>query len=446
MEERVRPTVWVAVFGLVLGFVMAGGTGTAQQQPAAGTQQPTAATPQPAPGELPVAAIGPSRSGPPKAPLVVELENRQKLRVTPIAHGLTHPWGMTFLPDGKTLLVTERAGRLRVIRNGVLDPTPVAGVPKLSNAYIGGLQDVASDDSGRLLEPLRLRGRGGAGRAAGRPRRPARGRRAWPPPNRLGNSSPKLRLTCSKKLMGSFAMGMFVLAGMEVRGDGSDSILARPPQPPAAAFRALDAMESRSSGLLIVLLGAAVMVVGLLVWSGALSWFGRLPGDIRIERQSVRFYFPITSMILLSLALGCGLVAGYGPAGPTGYRPGFGWYFGGDAAINSLAMSSTGLWSLADDSGLEIEALGGRPGVLSARYGGDDLSFPEKMRIVLDEMADAENPNRGARFVCAMALAEEAGRIRISTEGECRGRIAPEPRGMGGFGYDPVPPRTGQRG
>ena len=62
-------------------------------------------------------------------------------------------------------------------------------------------------------------------------------------------------------------------------------------------------MGSRPLGLLLVLLGAAVIVVGLLVWSGALSWFGRLPGDIRIERQNVKVYFPITSMILLSLAL-----------------------------------------------------------------------------------------------------------------------------------------------
>ena len=62
-------------------------------------------------------------------------------------------------------------------------------------------------------------------------------------------------------------------------------------------------MGSRHLGLLLVLLGAAVVVVGLLVWSGALSWVGRLPGDVRIERENVRFYFPITSMILISLLL-----------------------------------------------------------------------------------------------------------------------------------------------
>jgi hypothetical protein len=78
---------------------------------------------------------------------------------------------------------------------------------------------------------------------------------------------------------------------------------------PAAASRApasrasLAAMSSRPLGLLIVVLGVAAVVIGLLVWAGWLSWFGRLPGDIRIERENVRFYFPLTSMILISVLL-----------------------------------------------------------------------------------------------------------------------------------------------
>ncbi|MHB0971924.1 MAG: DUF2905 domain-containing protein [Thermoanaerobaculia bacterium] len=60
---------------------------------------------------------------------------------------------------------------------------------------------------------------------------------------------------------------------------------------------------TRSAGLLIVVAGLALAVIGLLVYSGALSWFGRLPGDIRIERESVRFYIPITSMVLVSVVL-----------------------------------------------------------------------------------------------------------------------------------------------
>lgn len=62
-------------------------------------------------------------------------------------------------------------------------------------------------------------------------------------------------------------------------------------------------MQNRPLGLIIVVLGAAVVVIGLLVWSGALSWFGRLPGDIRIDRGNVKVFFPITSMILISIVL-----------------------------------------------------------------------------------------------------------------------------------------------
>lgn len=62
-------------------------------------------------------------------------------------------------------------------------------------------------------------------------------------------------------------------------------------------------MQNRPLGLVIVVFGIAVAVIGLLVWSGALSWFGRLPGDIRIEKENVKVFFPITSMILISIVL-----------------------------------------------------------------------------------------------------------------------------------------------
>jgi glucose/arabinose dehydrogenase len=93
--------------------------------------------------ENPIAATAPSTAGPPERPIVITTDNKRRLRIVPLATGLSHPWGMAILPDGRTMLVTERPGRLRVVRDGVLDPTPVAGIPKLNAAYIGGLNDVA---------------------------------------------------------------------------------------------------------------------------------------------------------------------------------------------------------------------------------------------------------------------------------------------------------------
>lgn len=98
----------------------------------------------------------------------------------------------------------------------------------------------------------------------------------------------------------------------------------------------------------------------------------------------------------------------------------------------------TGLLSLADDSGLEVAALGGRPGVLSARYGGPDTTFAEKITELLAEVAVTGDETRRARFVCSMAVADSKGEILFATEGVCEGRIAHEPRGVGGFGYDPI--------
>jgi glucose/arabinose dehydrogenase len=89
------------------------------------------------------AASSPSTSSPPEQPLIVVTENKRRLRVVPLARGLSHPWGMALLPDGRTILVTERPGRLRVVRDGVLDRTPVAGVPTVNPTFIGGLNDVA---------------------------------------------------------------------------------------------------------------------------------------------------------------------------------------------------------------------------------------------------------------------------------------------------------------
>ena len=98
----------------------------------------------------------------------------------------------------------------------------------------------------------------------------------------------------------------------------------------------------------------------------------------------------------------------------------------------------TGLWTLADDSGLEVEALGGAPGVLSARYGGSETSFPEKIRLLLDEVGRSGSASRRARFICSMAVSDSRGNVRFAAEGECRGTLADQPRGERGFGYDSI--------
>jgi XTP/dITP diphosphohydrolase len=113
--------------------------------------------------------------------------------------------------------------------------------------------------------------------------------------------------------------------------------------------------------------------------------------------------------------------------------------FAENARLKAIGYAlQTGLPALADDSGLEIDALGGRPGVLSARYGGENTSFDEKMRKVLAELAGVPGSLRTARFACALAIADDGGNVLFETSGICAGRIADEPRGAGGFGYDPI--------
>lgn len=97
----------------------------------------------------------------------------------------------------------------------------------------------------------------------------------------------------------------------------------------------------------------------------------------------------------------------------------------------------TGMRTLADDSGLEIEALGGDPGVLSARYQGDS-GFDVKIAKLLEELAETGSKNSRARFVCAISVADSNGNIEFTAEGICEGSLALEPLGTKGFGYDPI--------
>lgn len=113
--------------------------------------------------------------------------------------------------------------------------------------------------------------------------------------------------------------------------------------------------------------------------------------------------------------------------------------FAENAALKARSYAAqTGLWTLADDSGLEVDALGGAPGIFSARYGGADASDADRIARLLSELAQTNDHARRARFVCAIAIVHPAtGNLDIFT-GTCEGRIAQQPRGANGFGYDPL--------
>ena len=96
-----------------------------------------------------------------------------------------------------------------------------------------------------------------------------------------------------------------------------------------------------------------------------------------------------------------------------------------------------GSLALADDSGLVVDALDGRPGVYSARYGGPGLSQADKNQKLLDELTDTPDDQRTARFVCVLVAAQPDAEPRHA-EGTCEGHILHAPRGDGGFGYDPI--------
>lgn len=110
-----------------------------------------------------------------------------------------------------------------------------------------------------------------------------------------------------------------------------------------------------------------------------------------------------------------------------------------NARIKAVGYAQqSGRVALADDSGLEVFALDGRPGIYSARYGGDHLSFSEKMQLILTELEETANIDRSAQFVCSVAIATPSGEILFEADGFCTGQIARQPRGTGGFGYDPI--------
>ena len=113
--------------------------------------------------------------------------------------------------------------------------------------------------------------------------------------------------------------------------------------------------------------------------------------------------------------------------------------FAANARLKAQAVAlATSQWALADDSGLSVEALGGIPGVHSARYADSDAARIARLLQELTEAGALSPSARSARFTAALALANPSGEIVLEVEGHCPGQILEAPRGDGGFGYDPV--------
>jgi len=112
--------------------------------------------------------------------------------------------------------------------------------------------------------------------------------------------------------------------------------------------------------------------------------------------------------------------------------------FAGNALLKSRdGMAHTGLATIADDSGLAVDALNGMPGVLSARWAGSAKDDAANNALLLDQLADVPDDLRGGKFVCAAAIVWPDGR-ELVVHGEMPGRIGREPKGANGFGYDPL--------
>jgi XTP/dITP diphosphohydrolase len=114
--------------------------------------------------------------------------------------------------------------------------------------------------------------------------------------------------------------------------------------------------------------------------------------------------------------------------------------FAENAAIKARALRSAAppdAWIVSDDSGLEVDALGGAPGIYSARYAGEQASDAENVDKLLHALRGIEPAQRTARFRCVLCLSDPDGDVH-SFEGACEGHIAEAPKGASGFGYDPV--------
>ena len=127
-----------------------------------------------------------------------------------------------------------------------------------------------------------------------------------------------------------------------------------------------------------------------------------------------------------------------GEVGPVVFPPEGESSYAENALGKARAVATaTGMLALADDSGLEVDALDGRPGVLSARYGGEGLSDSDRCVALLQALGDVPAEGRGARFRSVVAVCSPSGR-EATAEGVVEGTILTAPRGRGGFGYDPL--------
>jgi XTP/dITP diphosphohydrolase len=113
--------------------------------------------------------------------------------------------------------------------------------------------------------------------------------------------------------------------------------------------------------------------------------------------------------------------------------------FAGNARVKAAALATLArACAVADDSGLCVDALGGRPGVWSARYGGPGLTDAQRVEHLLAELRDVADAGRTAHFTCSLCLCGPAGDVRAQVEARCDGVLLRAPRGAGGFGYDPI--------
>ncbi len=113
--------------------------------------------------------------------------------------------------------------------------------------------------------------------------------------------------------------------------------------------------------------------------------------------------------------------------------------FAENAALKAATVArAIGQWTLADDSGLAVDALDGAPGVYSARYAGPEATDADNNAKLLEQLRDVPDSNRGAQFVCHLAIADPSGQIVVRSQGRCRGRLLWQAQGDSGFGYDPL--------